>query len=188
MCHIFLIWTILEARAEICQKKVHFLEELKTPKFHTEITWPLACCARAWLSFGSRRHPTTLKCLGSYYDRRRKARYSIALAGTAVGFKIRGGSCNMHGSSVIFSVKKKNGGGCFGARATKTGPKTSPNCDFTGKTWYLNRLLAIKMERFHIVLVLYRKTMGEGLGHVPPKQPPPLRFSSPDWGWVCSCF
>ena len=33
---IFLIWPILEARAEICQKRVHFLEDLKTPKFHSE--------------------------------------------------------------------------------------------------------------------------------------------------------
>ena len=29
------------SRAEICQKKVHFLEDLKTPKFHSEINWPL---------------------------------------------------------------------------------------------------------------------------------------------------
>ena len=36
-----MIWLILEARAEICQKKVHFLEDLKTPKFHSEINWPL---------------------------------------------------------------------------------------------------------------------------------------------------
>ena len=40
--YIFLIWHILEARAEICQKKkIHFLEDLKTPKFHSEINWPL---------------------------------------------------------------------------------------------------------------------------------------------------
>ena len=36
-----MIWPILEARAEICQKKVHFLEDLKTPKFNSEINWPL---------------------------------------------------------------------------------------------------------------------------------------------------
>ena len=61
----------------------------------------LACCARAWLSFGSRRHPTTLKCLGSYYDRRRKARYSIALADSSVEcLKICGG---MHGTVTLVS-------------------------------------------------------------------------------------
>ena len=41
MYHYVLIWPILEGRAEIRQKKVHFLEDLKTPKFHSEINWPL---------------------------------------------------------------------------------------------------------------------------------------------------
>ena len=37
----FLIWPILEARAKICQKKFQFLGDLKTPKNHSEINWPL---------------------------------------------------------------------------------------------------------------------------------------------------
>ena len=28
---------MFEAKAEICQKSVHFLEDLKTPKFHSEM-------------------------------------------------------------------------------------------------------------------------------------------------------
>ena len=39
---ILLIWPILEARAEILTKKVHILEDWKTPKFPSEINWPLA--------------------------------------------------------------------------------------------------------------------------------------------------
>ena len=38
---IFLDWSILEARAEILTKKIHFLGVLKTPKFPSEIEWPL---------------------------------------------------------------------------------------------------------------------------------------------------
>ena len=40
MC-LFFIWSILEARAEILTKKVHFWGDLKTPKFPSEINWPL---------------------------------------------------------------------------------------------------------------------------------------------------
>ena len=36
-----MIWPILGARAEKRQKKVHILGDLKTPKFHSEINWPL---------------------------------------------------------------------------------------------------------------------------------------------------
>ena len=38
----FLNWPILESRTKICKKKVHLLEDLKTPKFHSEINWPLS--------------------------------------------------------------------------------------------------------------------------------------------------
>jgi hypothetical protein len=37
MCRYF-----FEYVAEICQKKVHFLEDLKTPKNRSEINWPLS--------------------------------------------------------------------------------------------------------------------------------------------------
>ena len=36
-----MIWLILEARAEIQNKKVHFLVQAKTLKFASEIYWPL---------------------------------------------------------------------------------------------------------------------------------------------------
>ena len=39
---ILLIWPSLEARAEILTKKVHILGDWKTPKFPSEINWPLA--------------------------------------------------------------------------------------------------------------------------------------------------
>ena len=39
---IFLIWPLLEARAEICTKIVGYLEYLKTRKKSSEINWPLA--------------------------------------------------------------------------------------------------------------------------------------------------
>ena len=38
-----------EARAEICQKLVGFSRDLKAPKFHTEINWPLAPVAIGYL-------------------------------------------------------------------------------------------------------------------------------------------
>ena len=37
---VLMIWSILEARAEILTKKVHFLGVLKKPKFPSEINWP----------------------------------------------------------------------------------------------------------------------------------------------------
>ena len=36
---ILLIWPILEARAEILTKKVHFLGNMKAPKYPPEINW-----------------------------------------------------------------------------------------------------------------------------------------------------
>ena len=38
---IFLGWPILEAWAEILQKLVRFMGDLKTPKFLSEFNWPL---------------------------------------------------------------------------------------------------------------------------------------------------
>ena len=37
-----MLWPSLEAREKICQKKVHFLGDLKAPKFHSDINWPVA--------------------------------------------------------------------------------------------------------------------------------------------------